>query len=108
MPTLPRLRRSAPGSDWRRRRNWRPWALVPPPPVGEQLAADPNVTAARGRAAMNTLARSKLATPEDLDFIASITDLDNVHALEEALTAETVDAIDFIEDTEGSDPEETP
>ncbi len=46
---------------------------------------------------MNALADSRLAAPEDLDFIASITALDNVHALEEALTAETVDAIDFIE-----------
>lgn len=93
-----RQNRRAGREEWFRRLQW-----------AEQLAADPDVDRrARGRAAMNALADSKLATPEDLDFIASITDLDNVHALEETLTAETVDAIDFIEDTEGSEPEETP
>ncbi len=93
-----RQNRRAGREEWFRRLQW-----------AEQLAADQDIDRqARGRAAMNALAESRLATPEDLDFIASITDLEDVHALEETLTAETVDAIDFIEDTEDSEPEETP
>jgi hypothetical protein len=43
-----------------------------------------------------------------VDLIATITDLDDVHAYEETLTAESVEAIDFVEDFEHSEPEETP
>lgn len=57
---------------------------------------------------MNALADSKLASPENLDSIASVIDLDNVHALEESLTDEPVDTIELIEDTEDNHPEETP
>lgn len=57
---------------------------------------------------MNALAGSALATSEDVDLISTITDLADVHAYEEALTSELVDAIEFVEDTEQSAPEETP
>lgn len=77
-----------------------PGRVVSSASVGRAACAEPDADRrARGRAAMNALADSKLASPEDMDFIASITDLNNVHALEESLTGETVDAIEFIEDT---------
>ena len=93
-----RQNRRAGREEWFRRLQW-----------AEELASSPDTDRqARGRAAMNALAGSTLATPEDVDLIATITDLEDVHAYEETLTSESVDAIEFVEDTEHSEPEETP
>jgi len=92
-----RQNRRAGREEWVRRLQW-----------AEELASEADMgRRARGRAAMNALAGSGLATREDSDFIAGMTDLTNLRAIEEALMTEAVDSLDFIEDNDGQQPEET-
>lgn len=88
--------RSTGREEWFRRLQW----------AEELSAADHDDRRAVGRAILNELAESSLATAEDVRLIRAMSNLTDLAALESGLTGTTVDAVDFVEDTGATDQEE--
>lgn len=88
--------RSTGREEWFRRLQW----------AEELSVSERDDRRAIGRAILNELAESSLATAEDVRLIRAMSNLADLAALEAGLTGTTVDDVDFVEDTGTTDPEE--
>lgn len=91
-----RQNRRAGREEWFRRLQW----------AEELCAASRPHRRAVGRAAMSALTESGLATPEDVTLINRIIDLSDLYAVGDALSADPVDAVEFVMETEIGSSEE--